>query len=382
MKIAHIVCSFLPYQGGIGNSCFQQVKGLSENGHQVTVFTLRGRVAGMTSPQLPHNKFEVVRIRPLIKYGKAGFLPQLPFYLKKFDLIHLHYPFFGAAELINFFGKPIVLQYHMDVVGKGLLGSFFKFHTKFVAPRIIKKADLIICSSFDYIKNSNIDGYFQKKTDKFREMPFGTDLNIFKPEEKNLSLLVKHNLNKENKIILFVGGLDKAHYFKGVDKLLQAGAKLLKKEEKLKLLIVGEGDLKNSYKKLSEDLGVSKNVVFAGRVSNEDLPEYYNLADIFCLPSTDKSEAFGIVLLEAMACAKPIVASDLPGVRTVINDGETGLLAAPGETEDLADKLAILLQDKNKRKEFGLAGRKKVEEKYDWRKIIVQLEKIYFSLIK
>ncbi len=401
MRIAHIVCSFPPYQGGIGNSCFNQARKLSKNGHQVTVFTphlfrtgfafLREaqseKGAGFTplyekiSGEGANFNFEVIRLKPFIKYGMAAFLPQLPLHLKKFDLIHLHYPFFGAAEMISFFKKPVVLQYHMDVVGSGLMSKIFKLHTKYVAPKIIEKADLIICSSFDYLRNSNLADFYKKEPNKFRELPFGVDLNIFTPREKDLSLLSKYGFKKEEQIILFVGGLDKAHYFKGVENLIRAFSKIYKNRA-VSLILAGEGELKSYYQKIARDLGMSEKIIFVGMVSNDDLSKYYNLADIFTLPSIDGSEAFGLVLLEAMACGRPIIASSLPGVRTIVDDYKTGLLVKPNNIIDLAEKLNYLLENSDKQKEFGQNARKKVEENYDWNKIIEKLEKIYFDLLK
>lgn len=378
MRIAHLVCSFPPYQGGIGNSCFNQAKKLSERGHQVTVFTSLYKRTGDDDASFG---FNVIRLKSFIKYGQAAFLPQLPLYLKNFDLIHLHYPFFGVAEMISFFKKPVVLQYHMDVVGSGLMSRIFKFHTKYVAPKIIKKADLIICSSFDYLKNSKLADFYRRESNKFRELPFGVDLNIFSPREKDLSLLSRYCLKKEDKVILFVGGLDKAHYFKGVENLIRAFSRVCKNAP-VSLILIGEGELKSYYQKIARDLGAAEKIIFTGRVSDRDLPRYYNLADIFILPSVDQSEAFGMVLLEAMACAKPVIASGLPGVRTIVDDYKTGLLVKPNNIVDLAGKLKYLLENCDQQKEFGQNARKKIEEIYDWNRIVKKLEKIYFDLLK
>lgn len=377
MRIAHLVCSFPPYQGGMGNSCFSQAKELALKGHEVVVFTPLYR----DEPQTNY-PFKVIKLKPIIKYGNAAFLPQIYQYLKDFDVIHLHYPFFGVAEFIKFFKKPVVLQYHMDVVGKGLFKSFFNFHTRFILPKIIRRGDLILCSSYDYIKHSNIVNLYKENPKKFVEIPFGVDLNIFTPQNKDFFLLEKYNLSADEKIILFVGGLDKAHYFKGVENLIKSFSKISSKLLKTSLIIIGEGDLKPYYIKLAKDLGIANKIIFAGKVSNQDLPKYYNLSDIFILPSIDKSEAFGIVLLEAMACAKPSITSDLPGVRMVVDDKKTGLLVKLNNTDDLIEKLLYLLENNEECQKFGLAARKKVEEKYSWGKITSQLENIYFTLIK
>jgi glycosyltransferase involved in cell wall biosynthesis len=99
------------------------------------------------------------------------------------------------------------------------------------------------------------------------------------------------------------------------------------------------------------------------------------------LPSTTMGEAFGVVLLEAMACGKPVIASNLPGVRSVVDDGRDGLLVQPGDAADLGQKLELLLADVHGRSEMGLRGRKKVEDQYDWPLIVPRLEKLYAEVL-
>jgi glycosyltransferase involved in cell wall biosynthesis len=169
-------------------------------------------------------------------------------------------------------------------------------------------------------------------------------------------------LDKANRTVVFVGGLDKAHYFKGIPNLLKA---LTTKDlEKVRAVIVGDGDMRAKYEKLSDDLGLADRVVFTGRVSEEDLPRYYLLGDVFVFPSTDSSEAFGIAALEAMSCGLPVVASDLPGVRTIVRDGETGWRSQPGSVSSFAVSLARLLNDESSLKRFGENARKMAVEEY------------------
>src|SRR4030042_3313329 len=149
MKIAQIVCRFKPYKGGISNIAYEHALGLAKLGHQVTVFTplYNPKDKGFTS-----SDFEIKRLTTLGKIGNGAFLPQLFWSVKNFDLVHLHYPFFGGAEVVwlakLWHGKKmrLVVSYHMDVVGGIFLRWFFKFHFKFLMPRIIKSADKIIIS--------------------------------------------------------------------------------------------------------------------------------------------------------------------------------------------------------------------------------------------
>ena len=136
-----------------------------------------------------------------------------------------------------------------------------------------------------------------------------------------------------------------------------------------KLIIVGDGDLREMYEAQAKELKIAQDVIFAGRVTEEELVKYYNLADIFVLPSVDKSEAFGMVLVEAMACGVPVMASNLSGVRSVFINGVQGITVAPGSARHLQKKLEEYLRYPQKRLKMGRAARELVEEKYDWRKI-------------
>jgi glycosyltransferase involved in cell wall biosynthesis len=135
-------------------------------------------------------------------------------------------------------------------------------------------------------------------------------------------------------------------------------------------VIVGDGDLRPSYEAAAQALGLANRVYFAGRVSDAELPDFYRLADMTVLPSLTMGEAFGLVLLESMACTTPVIARSLPGVRTVVAEGQDGHLIQPGDADALAKKMGCLVEDPNLRKEFGLRGRMKVESKYAWPKVV------------
>jgi glycosyltransferase involved in cell wall biosynthesis len=142
------------------------------------------------------------------------------------------------------------------------------------------------------------------------------------------------------------------------------------------LVIVGDGDLRGQFEMQARELGIADRVHFVGKVAHSKLGPIYSASDILVLPSFPP-ESFGVVLLEAMACGRPVVAHDIPGVRSVVSDGEDGFLAHPGQTGDLQAKLQILLNDHSRRREMGLRGRAKVEECYAWSGIIPRLEKLY-----
>jgi glycosyltransferase involved in cell wall biosynthesis len=375
MKIAEVTSTFPPYRGGIGNVAYYNAWSLATLGHDVTVFTPRYKKI-KTDEELP---FAVKRLRPWFKYGNAGILPQLWWHLPSFDAIHLHYPFFGGAETIYFLDKvkdlKLVVTYHMDVVGTGLVAKFFRWHTQYVLPKILDRADKIIVTSKDYAKQSNLQSRFAVEPEKFVEIPCGVNHLLFKPRLKDKALMEKYDLYGK-KVILFVGGLDKAHYFKGINVLIQA-IQHFSDSDKVRCLIVGDGELRSSYQTLVDGLGLGKKIIFTGFAQDSMLPRMYNLADMFVLPSIDKSEAFGIVSLEAMASGVPVIASDLPGVRSVVDKQKTGLLVKPGSVDNLAAMIKYLLANPKFAKEYGMAGREKVLRKYTWEKIGYKLDNIF-----
>lgn len=380
MKIAEVTSTFPPYKGGMGNVAYYNAWSLATLGHDVTVFTPKYKKI-KNQEELP---FQVKRLRPWFSYGNSGILPQLLWQLPKFDIVHLHYPFFGGAEIIYFLDKikdiKLVVTYHMDVVGDGILAKFFKWHTNYVLPKILDRADKIIVTSKDYVKFSNIKNRLHTDSDKFVEIPCGVNHFLYKPRPQKNELLHKYDLYNKD-VILFVGALDKAHYFKGVNILIQAMLEFADSDN-VRCLIVGEGDLKSTYQSLVDSLGLGKKIIFAGFVPDNELPNLFNISDMLVLPSIDKSEAFGIVAIEAMSSGLPVVATDLPGVRSVVDKRKTGLLAKPGNVEQLAQMIKYLLDNPRIAKQYGQNGREKVLQKYTWDSVGYKLDHLFKACVK
>ena len=340
MKIAIITPVFPPYLAGIGNIAAQEAAGLKQRGMDVTVF----------APDYGKDATDngIKRLKPFLKFGNAAWLLNLDKELSSFDVVHLHYPFIGAIDAVLRYKKPLIVTYHMDLVGRGWKGLFFKIYTCLTLPKIINAADKILVSSLDYAQNGFLAPYLKKWPEKFIEVSFGIEL-----KSRNDNSFLN---DRTDKIVLFVGALDKAHYFKGVDILLDAVSCL-----KYKLIIVGDGDLRSRYEEKVKKLKIGDMVVFTGRVSDEKLSEYYQSANVFVLPSIDKSEAYGMVLLEAMAHGLPVIASNLPGVRGLV-EKDRGLLVEPGNIEKLSQALTRILSDESKHREMGASAKKWVEE--------------------
>lgn len=374
MKIASVACTWPPYAGGIGNSA-QTISRILQAEHEVANFT-------------PYS------VKPWLKYGHGSVLGSLLWRLRGFDYIYLHYPYFGTAEIIwlyklMFKKTKLIIHYHMDVISLNPIAKILSLPSRLIRNSLLNQADTIITASLDYIKNSEIKNYYTNHPEKFREIPFSIDTNKFQPDKlnrpaaNNLIAKAKEIVNFVNsKFIkpnsfhfLFVGGLDAAHYFKGVDILLRAVSELT--NSNFELTIVGDGDRRPAYEALAKELNLEKKVKFTGKLSDHDLIRAYQKSDLLILPSINNNEAFGIVLIEAMACGVPVIASDLPGVRSVFTHKKEGLLAKPGSISDLKDKLALFMNNKSLAKEMAKNARLLTENRYSEKAIANRLKALF-----
>ena len=374
-SIAIVTPTFPPYRGGIGKVAQQDAAQLAGLGFEAHVYAPSGAAeAGYAFP----------RLTAVGKFGNAACVPGVMGLPKKYPVVILHYPFFGGAEplvLAKRLAGPrskLIIVYHMDVVGSGPLRAIFAAHARFFRPWILNAADRLLVTSFDYARSGAMAEMVARRPELFRELAPSVDAERFRPGPKSEKLMARHGFVPGDRVVLFVGGLDRAHYFKGVPLLLQALT--VKDLAGVKALIVGGGELRGQYEEQARVLGLAGRVVFAGGVSEEELPDYYRLGDIFAFPSIDRSEAFGIAALEALASGLPVVSSDLPGVRTIVREGETGFRTTPGSASALAEGLIKVIADDGLRKRLGQQARAAVEKDYSesaraakWRAILAEL---------
>ncbi|MDQ7815005.1 MAG: glycosyltransferase family 4 protein [Patescibacteria group bacterium] len=367
MKIIHLSCVAPPQVGGIGKVAAKEVEFLRQRGIEADLFS-----AGM--PSFP----------ALWRYGNTAVAN--PWGLKKlikgYDIVHLHFPFYGTAEvlaILKILGakQRVVMTLHMDAQVETKRNWILGVNRMFFQPWVVGSADALLCSSLDYIKHSSYKKFVGSA--RLHELPFGVDEERFTPIDDVLRAECRERFGiPENfKVVSFVGGMDRPHAFKGVDVLLKAFAEL---PQDTFCLLCGEGELRSGYEKLAHEIGVSERVKFVGRVEEPDLPDVYRAGDVFAFPSTSGAEAFGLVAVEAQACGIPVVASDLPGVRTVVEDKVTGFLSPPGDAQELAAHLRLLLENPGMRDEMGKAARQKVLEKFTWKRHIDGLVEVYTSL--
>lgn len=374
MHVVHICPVFPPYRGGMGTVAWHEARALAAAGVRITVLT-----PAATSPPEQPPGVEVLALRPALRRGNAAWLPRLPAHLPSCDVIELHYPCFGAAEPLLLRRRrslpPVVLRYQMDVVGAGWLRAVFALHARLVFPRILNASAAVLVTSLDYARHSTFLGpRLPSLGQRLHEVPGGVDLERFRPSDRSAEIRHRHAIPDRAPLAFCLAALDRAHYFKGIPVLLEAMARLPDHH----LIVGGDGDLRPAYERQARSLGIAPRVRFAGGIPEDDLAAYFTSADVTVLPSTDRTEAFGLVLLESMACGTPVVASSLPGVRTLVMHGETGFLVPPGDAFALA---AAIREAAVHSSELGRCARERVAMRYGWDQVARRLIDVYREVI-
>lgn len=371
MRVAHIAPVFPPYRGGMGTVAYHQARALAAAGAQVCVLTPRDATPRQVPPGV-----EMIELPALAARGNAACLPQVLWRLGGVDVVHLHYPFFGTAELLaarRLAGGPrLVLQYQMDVVGVYWKARVFSWHRRLLLPTILRLADAIVVTSHDYAASSFLAPALPALEPKLVAIPGGVDLDAFAPGAPPAAVRARLGL-PERPTVFFLARLDRAHYFKGLHVLIEAMAQI----PEAALVVGGDGEWRDNYEAQARTR-LGERVRFVGDVSDAALPDYYRAADALALPSIDRTEAFGLVLLEALACGTPVVASRLPGVRTLVDDGRTGFLVDPGDPIALAARLAQCLRKRDTLSPNAVAF---AHARYGWDTIASQLLALYQRLL-
>jgi len=298
------------------------------------------------------------------------------------DVFHLHFPYpWGEVSWLAARGGvaahsgqrarheiPSVLTYHSDIVRQRVLGSVY-------APllrRVLDRVDLVIASSPDMVEHSE---QLSRIAGKCRVVPFGIHVERFSatPErtvrarELRAQATPSHG---ERPVVLFVGRLI---YYKGADVLVRAMA-----EVDADLVMVGSGPLRAELDALVESLGIAHRVRFTDPVGDDDLAAWYHVADVFCLPSVARSEAFGLVQLEAHAAGTPVVSTRLTtGVPFVNQHGVTGLTVPPGDASALAEAIRTLVTDDALRARLGAQAAERAARDFTIERMVSATEAIY-----
>ncbi len=351
MKVVHVFKDYYPpTTGGIEQHMSLLCGRLSRN---VEITVLVPSRSGRRKEENPGG-IRIIRVPEFGRYASVPLCPTAPVELRRLnpDIIHLHFPN-PMGDLTYLLGgnrAPLVLTYHSDIIKQKI---FLPLYNP-VLRSLLGKARRILVSSKEYMESSSLLSGFRSKCIM---IPFGIELENSVLREGEEAEAESFRREMGGRIVLFVG----AHrYYKGLEILLQAMAQVPGC-----LVAAGRGTDGTALKNLARQLGIEGKVVLCGEVSDSRLRVLMNSANVFVLPSIDRCEAFGIVQLEAMACGKPVVASDLPtGVRFVTRHEVTGLLVKPGDPVALATALNRLLQDPALSERLGRAARQRVEQEF------------------
>lgn len=370
MKVTHLACIAPPETGGIGQVAYDEVIGLRERGIDARLVSSKQNWKHGQDQALADKEGVVTRLPSIIRLGNAALVRGLNQVIQDADILHLHYPWYGVAEFL--LGtrpkKPVVVTFHMDASAGGARGIAFSAHRYLLQSHLLHNASRILVSSLDYAEHSSLAPLLAELGNKVIQLPFALDTDFFSPKHQVSSSI------ETGSRILFVGGLDKAHHFKGLPLLLQAMTKL---DSSVQLTIVGDGGERRQFEQKTAALGLTARVKFQGRLSREALRDGYRAAHVLAFPSTSAAEAFGLVALEAQACGVPVVASGFPGVRTVVRDGETGILVTPGSVTELTSGLETLIKDQEKRQEYAKNARAHVLTSYSRTRHLDKLIEVY-----
>lgn len=366
MKIAMVVSTFPPDVGGMGQVVREETTRLMERGHEVTVFALQYHRGYQKTAS-------VRRLQAFPRFGDGGFVPSLLWRLRGFDVVHLHYPFYGAGLMVllacRLLHIRLVVTYHMDARPSGVKRLIQRVADWLVSPAIFRAATTVFTPDQDFIEQAQ---YGALCIQKLVVVPNGVNTDVFSPGQANWKTLRLPDDWVNKKIILFVGNLLP---IKRVDVLLRALT--LSKNLSEVLVIVGGGYDEAALRSKVKEYGLDKRTIFVGRVLNQqELVEYYRAASVVVIPSD--VESFSLVALEAMATAKALVASAIPGLRRRVVENQTGLLFTPGSPQSLRTQLdTFFALSPQEQAAFGSAARELVLRDYTWDKHSAMLEQYY-----
>ncbi len=349
MKIGLVNKFYPPKIGGIEYYVRTLAKGLSALPEVEKVEIVVANEENKRQVEIYGDKIKVVRVANWRTIASTPIAPGMVKALNDLDVDIFHfnfpYPFGDMAYLLSHNKKPLVLSYQSDIVRQKILN---KFYTP-VRKCFFNNVDRFIATSPNLIKYSNI---LSRYSDKTSVVPIGIDNSLhINPENKLLGKRLK-NTYGDKPLLLFVGRLV---YYKGVEILLDA-----MREIDANLIIVGKGVLKAKLEEFVRKYGMQDKIFFKSDISDEKLVQYFHACDIFVLPSVSITEAYGIVQVEAQMCGKPVISTNLPtGVPYVNQNGKTGLVVEPGNTEDLRRAIKQLLQNENLRLSLGRNAQKR-----------------------
>ena len=361
MKILHVYKDYSPILGGIEN----HIKTLAEleagAGHDVTVLVTN---PGKLLSRETINGVHLIRTWRLATVASTpltgGFLTELP--RLQPDITHLHFPYpIGEVSQLIAGKRPYIITYHSDVVRQQNILRFYRP----LMGRVLRGAARILPTSDRYMASSPTLRQFAEKC---TVVPLCVDPEPF----ANPTPLIPPT---DIPTLVFIG---RHRYYKGLDTLIRAMPRL-----NAHLLVGGDGPMREAWESLAGELGVTGRVQFLGEVSDDDLPRFFASGDVFVLPANSRAEAFGKVLLEAMATGLPCVTTELgTGTSFVVQDGVTGFVVPPETPDALGEAIGRLLGDVALRKQMGEAGRARVVREFTPGRLLERVQAVYREVLQ
>ncbi len=291
-----------------------------------------------------------------------------------------------AVKKIVHIVRPQILHAHY-ATSYGLLGAFTNFHPFIITtwgqdildfPRgsvlhkkllewNLSRADVVTALSRQLVKATN--GYLPKGRSTHLTF-FGVDMDQFRP------------IDRPERKEITIGIIKMLEPKYGIECLIRAFSLVQRKIDHLRLLIVGDGSLREKLEKLAGELDVSDRATFVGKIPHSLVPYWLAQMDVFVCSSIHESETFGVVVAEASAMETPVIASRIGGLPEVVQDGITGFLVPPANVEEMADKMERLASDSQLREKMGKAGREFIKQNYEWEKCVREMEAVYGGVLR
>lgn len=341
---------FYPIHGGVEKVMYDLLIGLTKRGIHCDMLCANFDVREKGFIKSINDIGSLICSSSIVKVSSTMISPSMVLKLRKmcndYDIIHVHHPDPMAALSLWFSGYKgkVILHWHSDIIKqKNLLKFYLPLQTW-----LINRADVIFGTTPVYLLESP---YLRSVQNKCEVLPIG--ISPILPDEKKV-LEIKERYNGK-KIVFSLGRLVS---YKGFKYLVDA-AKYL--SDDYIILIGGDGNLKKELQEQIIKSRLSEKVKLLGRVSDDDLPNYYGACDVYCLSSIHKTEAFAIVQIEAMSCGKPVVATKIPGsgVSWVNADGESGLNVEPENSKALAEAIYKILGDTEQYQKYSTGARER-----------------------
>lgn len=365
LRVVQVGKYYPPYVGGIETHLQALCNGLKES-HDVQVFVAGDRRRDVDAIV---DGVAVHRLGIQFKVAGAPVCPTMPWKIRRAgaDIVHIHLPNPAGvlALLASGYRGPLVATWHSDVVRQRRLAKMFEP----VQRRFLDNCDALIATSPNYVESSPDLSRLRKRT---VVVPYGIAVEEFRDPPAAAVAAIRRE--RPGPLLLAVGRLV---YYKGFEYLIRA-----MKQIDATLLLVGDGPLRHSLQNLARELGVASRIEFLGEMQPREIVPYYHASDLFVLPSIARSEAFGIVQLEAMACGKPIVNTNLAsGVPFASRDGVTGITVEPGSADALATVINRLLADQHLRSAYGEAARLRVQSEFTINVMVQRVRDLYEAVL-